>query len=199
MAFPINILLFLNNIVVRCIKCWFECVTVKNRKFTEHHKSCSRFLLFFICKFAIIELKQLVTLTKHIGDHPNQIIVFVVHEIILGRDTSIHKDITFSKVTMHVTENYYLILSELLYKVLAVIYFWMKQLRRLAPSTIKIDTKCITSVIPSYHSIRVQHGYYLKHKLLSKELSFLSLSQKTVDWALYHKRWIAFPRVDTTS
>ena len=87
---------------------------------------------------------------------------------------------------MHVTKNYNLVFTELFNKIFAVIDSRVQKFGGFAPSSIKINTQGIASVIASDDSIRIQHGNYLEYKLLSKVLCFFGLRDQIVDRALNH-------------
>jgi hypothetical protein len=60
----------------------------------------------------------------------------VIHKVILGGYTAIHKNVPLSWVPVHIAKNYYLVFSELFNKMLAVIYCRMKKFGWLTPSSI---------------------------------------------------------------
>jgi hypothetical protein len=56
---------------------------------------------------------------------------------------------------MDVTKHYDLILTELLEKVLRVVDSRMQELGWLVPPSVEVDPQSVTSVVPSYNSVRV--------------------------------------------
>jgi len=79
MIFGIHVLLLLKVTIVRSIERRLESIAIYDGEFAEHHKSCGRLLLLLVGELAVIELEQLVSLPQHIRDHPDQVIVLMVH------------------------------------------------------------------------------------------------------------------------
>lgn len=79
-------------------------VTIQYSKFFEHNYTASTTFLSFICKLAVREGKAFVLLIKKIRHYPDQIVVFVLVDFTLLDFTAIHKDISFSRVSMEITE-----------------------------------------------------------------------------------------------
>ena len=73
-------------------------------------------------------------------------------------------------------------------------YFWW-----FIPSSVKVNTKGITTIVTSHHTVRIEHRNNLEDKLLSHILSFFSLLQKEIDDSLNQERGIAFTRMHSTS
>jgi hypothetical protein len=100
-------------------------------------------------------------------------------------------------VPVDVTKYNYLILTELLEKVLRVVNGRMQELGWLVPASIEVDPQGVASVVPSNHSVRIKHRDNLEDELLSEELGLFGLSQDEIDEALNQKRGITLSWVNT--
>ncbi len=75
----------------------------------------------------------------------------------------------------------------------------MKNFWRFIPSSVKVNTKGITTIVSSHYTVWVEHRNNLEDKLLSHILSVFSLLQKKIDDSLNQERGIAFARMHSTS
>lgn len=120
-------------------------------------------------------------------------------DVWLATQTTIHKHITLSAVTMHVTKQQNLMVSmALLGQHLSIENGWMKEPWGVGPTTVQVDTQSITAIVAKGHTVRVQHRNYFEDESLSQKLSFfiVLLKQKVYD-SLYDVGWIAFTWVDS--
>ena len=73
-------------------------------------------------------------------------------------------------------------------KLLREIDSWMQELGRICPSSIKVDTKNIATVVAVNNSVRVQHRHYLENEQFTESLSLFAAELKyKVNDALDHK------------
>ena len=93
MILGIHVLLLLKVTIVRSIERGLESVAINDGEFAEHHKSRGRLLLLLVGELAVVELKKLVSLPQHVRDHPDQVVVLVIHQVVLGGDAPVHEDI----------------------------------------------------------------------------------------------------------
>jgi hypothetical protein len=100
-------------------------------------------------------------------------------------------------VAVNVTKHYDLILTELLKKVFRVVDSRMQELGWLVPPSVEVHPQGVASVIPSNHSVRVQHRNNLEDELLSEELGLFGLGQDEIDEALNQKRRVTLAWVHT--
>lgn len=162
-------------LVVRRIESGFQSVTVENVEFCEHNQPSRRFLLFFIREFAIVELKELASLAKHIRYHSYEVIVLVIINICLWSLTAIHKDIALSAVPMHIAKHNDLVFHVRFQYLLRVIDGRVKDLGWFIPPSIEINAQHITAIVSSHNSIRVKHWDDFENELFSHVGCFLSL------------------------
>ena len=100
-------------------------------------------------------------------------------------------------MAVDVTKNYDLILTELLKKVLRIVYGRVQELGWLVPSSVEVHPQGVTSVVTSNHSVRVKHRNNLEDELLSEELGLFGLGQDEIDEALNQKRRVTLAWVHT--
>lgn len=102
-------------------------------------------------------------------------------------------------MTMHVAKKQYLMVSvALLSKHLSIVNSGVEKLWRIWPSSVKVDSKRIASVVALDNPVWVQHRNYFKDKCFSQQLSFLvMLLQKKVYSSLNYERSVAFSRMDS--
>ena len=79
MVLDIHVFLLLKVIIIRSIERGLEGVTINDGKLAKHYKSRRRLLLLLVCELAVVELEKLVPLPKHVRNHPDQVVVLVVH------------------------------------------------------------------------------------------------------------------------
>jgi hypothetical protein len=89
----IHVLLPLKVAIVRSIERGLEGAAIYDGEFAEHHKSRRRFLLLLVGELAVVQLEKLISLPQHVRNHPDQVVVLVVHQVILGGDAPIHEDV----------------------------------------------------------------------------------------------------------
>ena len=77
----------------------------------EHDQASSCFFVTLVRKFAVVKREKTVLLSQEIGQNFDQVIVLVLIDLSLTRDTPIHENVTLATVSMHITEKDYLILS----------------------------------------------------------------------------------------
>lgn len=105
----------------------------------------------------------------------------MVHQVILGGDAPIHKDVSFSRVPVHVAKDRDLILPKLLDKMLTVVDGRVKKFGRLVPSAVEVYAQGVATVVAPDDAIRVEHRDYLEDELLSQKGCLLSLGQEVIN------------------
>jgi hypothetical protein len=100
----VSLLLQCRYLRVICrIKSALDSIAVEYVEFSEDDHSGCRFFCCFVCKFAIWEGEHLISLTKHVWNESDQIVVLMLVDIILWAGAAIHKHILLPGVTMKIT------------------------------------------------------------------------------------------------
>lgn len=81
---------------------------------------------------------------------------------------SVHEHILPPTVAMQVTvERHWSLRSKLFRKLLCVVYSWVQDLRGMLPSSVQVTASKGAPVVATYHTIGVEHGYYLENEVIS--------------------------------
>ena len=92
----------------------------------------------------------------------------------LAWNTTIHENIPFSAVPMHITVQYYLVLFVVvLDKLFCIVYCWVQNFRRVRPSSIQISARYIAAIVSNNNSIRIEHWYNLEDECVPEQLCLL--------------------------
>ena len=62
----------------------------------EHRQSSCGFFVSLVCEFTVIEAEESVLLCKEVWDHLDQVILLVLVDRILTRDTAVHENVPLS-------------------------------------------------------------------------------------------------------
>lgn len=90
--------------MICCIESWLKSVRVNDVELFKHDNAGSSLFIFFVSKLTIVKAKKFVLLGKKVRQNFDKVIVFVLVYLSLAANASIHEDITFTTVAMHVTE-----------------------------------------------------------------------------------------------
>lgn len=176
----------------------FYCIGVIQLIITENGESCAVLFVFFISKFAIVEVEVLA----HVVQHSRKVAYFG-HVFHVGRKWSICEDISLTRMWMNIDEQFQLIfhlwvLAAEVFKCKLSKQFNFSQARltlRITickEETIHVFALGVASVIATNNAIRIHHWNEPKFQLFSKLFRDWVFLKQKVDQTMYDKRWICF-------